>query len=88
MSARDGSTVWTAPLRKAWAHVGVGQGLVATGNNEEAAFFVHDTRSGARLATFELPTTTVSPAAIVGDRLYVGYGVSITAGGVRAYQLK
>jgi len=85
--ARDGSTVWTSPLPRVWAHVGVGQGLVATGNNDDAAFFVHDTQSGQRLASFELPRTTVSPAAIVGDRLYIGYGISTTAGGVRAYRL-
>lgn len=84
---RDGSTVWTAPFEQSWAHAGVGQGIVVSGSNAEAAFFCHDARTGRRLASFPLPATTVSRAAIVGDRLYIGYGITTNAGGVRAYAL-
>jgi len=83
----DGSTVWTAEFPLGWAHVAVAAGIVVAGNNSDTAFACHEARTGKRLAQFALPTTTVSRAAIVGDRLYIGYGVTTNPGGVRAYRL-
>lgn len=84
---RDGSTVWTAEFPRSWAHAAVQNDIVIAGNNDETAFFCHDAQTGERLAEFPLPTTTVSKAAVVGDRLYIGYGLTTNPGGMRAYRL-
>lgn len=82
-----GRTVWTAPFAPSWAHASVAQGVVCAGSNEEAAFFCHDAKTGRQLATFELPVSTVSAAAIEGDELVIGYGITTNPGGVRSYRL-
>jgi outer membrane protein assembly factor BamB len=83
----DGSIVWTSEIGPAYSSVGVHNGVLFTGTNDVAELYVYDATKGERLKTFELPATTSSKAAIVGDTAYVGYGIISGVGGVRAYRL-
>ncbi len=82
-----GNTIWTDEIGLAWAGTRFSNGVVFTGNNETSEFFAYDAASGARLASFALPSTTVSQAKVSGNRLYIGYGIFGGVGGARAYTL-
>jgi outer membrane protein assembly factor BamB len=84
---RDGRIVWSTDIPPAWASVGVKQGVLFTGNNDVAEMYVHDAGTGQRLNTLSLPATAASRPAIVGDRVYVAYGIISGVGGIRAYGL-
>ncbi len=83
----DGSTLWTAEIGRAYAHVGVKNDVLFTGTNDVPDFYVYDATNGERLKTFQLPATSSSRAAVSGDTVFVGYGILSNVGGVRAYRL-
>ena len=84
---RDGSMVWSSEIGRAYASVGVRNGVLFTGTNDVSELYVYDAVQGVRLKTFELPAPTSSKATVVGDTAYVGYGIISNVGGVRAYRL-
>ncbi|HEY8516547.1 MAG TPA: PQQ-binding-like beta-propeller repeat protein [Candidatus Binatia bacterium] len=84
---RDGKTLWTSEIGRAYAHVGVKNDVLFTGTNDVPDFYVYNAATGERLKTLQLPEPTSSRAAIKGDRVYVGYGIVSPNGGVRAYRL-
>jgi outer membrane protein assembly factor BamB len=84
---RNGKTLWTAEIGRAYAHVGVKNDVLFTGTNDVPDFYVYDATNGERLKTFQLPATSSSRAAVSGDTVYVGYGIISNVGGVRAYRL-
>jgi len=84
---RDGSIVWTSEIGRAYSSVGVKNGVLFTGTNDVAELYVYDAVKGERLKTFELPSPTSSKATIVGDTMFIGYGIISNVGGVRAYRL-
>jgi outer membrane protein assembly factor BamB len=92
----DGSVVWTGDIGVSWAHAGVANGVVYAGARETESLFAYDAESGERLAELPLPgaddplldSETVSRPLVVGDTLFVGYGVaSPGSGGVVALTL-
>jgi outer membrane protein assembly factor BamB len=83
----DGGMLWADEIGRAYAHVGVRNDVLFTGTNDVPDFYVYDAARGVRLKTFQLPAPTSSRAAIVGDTVYVGYGIISNVGGVRAYRL-
>jgi outer membrane protein assembly factor BamB len=96
--ARNGDILWSDDIGPSWAHVGVANGVLYTGvgtsdivggsgGNAPVVFYAYDAKKGTRLATFPLPSRTVSRATVAGDSLYIGYGIFDVTGGVRAYTL-
>lgn len=84
---RDGTMIWADDIGRAYAHVGVKNDVLFTGTNDVPDFYVYDAARGVRLKTFQLPAPSSSRPAIVGDSVYVGYGIISNVGGVRAYRL-
>jgi outer membrane protein assembly factor BamB len=87
--ATTGDTVWEDEIGRSWSHVAVANGVVYAGTQttddvtDASTYYAYDAATGARLATFPLPHASTARAAIVGDTVYVGYGLS--AGGVLAH---
>jgi outer membrane protein assembly factor BamB len=89
--ATTGQTVWAEEIGRSWSHVGVVNGVVYAGRNEQessdpSSLFAHDAATGVRLATFPLPRQSTARSVVVGDTLYVGYGTG-AQGGVLAMSL-
>ena len=84
----DGSIVWGADIGVSWAHASEANGVVYAGARAGSSLYAHDAETGERLATLPLPLENVSKAVVVGDTLYVGYGVASPGeGGVIAFTL-
>jgi len=89
--ATDGSVVWSDDIGAAWSGTSVANGVVYSGTNEvdpgdgSSELFAYDAATGARLAVQTLPKSTVSRVLVDGDSAYVGYGVLVPGGGVRAF---
>ena len=81
-----GTTLWTDDIGGSWSGIGLAGGVVYAGTRVASEFYAYDAATGMRLATFPLPTTSVSQATVVGENLYIGYGI-FGGGGVRAFSL-
>jgi outer membrane protein assembly factor BamB len=88
--ATTGATVWEEEIGRSWAHAAVANGVVFAGTNDEADdasswIYAHDAATGARLRTFDVPSTSTARAAVAGDTLVLAYGIN--SGGLRGYAL-
>ncbi len=89
--ATTGQTVWEDEIGRSWSHVAVANGVVYAGTQtvddvtDASSYYAYDAATGQRLATFPLPHASTARASIVGDTVYVGYGLS--EGGVLALSL-
>jgi outer membrane protein assembly factor BamB len=90
--ATTGMTIWEDEIGRSWSHVAVENGVLYAGTQAkdpvtaESWLYAYDAASGTRLATFTLPTSSTARAAVVGDTVYVGYGLG-AGSGLRAYSL-
>ncbi len=90
--AATGATLWQDEIGRSWSHVAVANGVVYAGtqstdpDTKESWLYAYDAATGQRLATLTLPTASAARAAIVGDTVYVGYGLA-NLGGVSAFSL-
>jgi polyvinyl alcohol dehydrogenase (cytochrome) len=90
--ATTGATAWAEEIGRSWSHVGVANGVVyagtqdTDGDTDASWLYAHDASTGARLATFPLPRNSAARAAVVGDTVYVGFGIG-GGGGVTALSL-
>ena len=89
--AKTGMILWQEEIGRSWSHVAVANGIVYAGtesndpDTDDSWLYAHDAATGARLATFSLPTNSAARAAITADSVYVGYGVG--GGGIVAFSL-
>jgi outer membrane protein assembly factor BamB len=89
--ATTGESVWEDEIGRSWSHVTVANGVVYAGTQvadettDASNYYAYDAGTGQRLATFPLAHSSTARAAVVGDTVYVGYGLS--AGGVLALSL-
>jgi outer membrane protein assembly factor BamB len=84
----DGSMIWGADIGVSWAHASEANGVVYAGAREGSSLYAHDADTGERLAAIPLPLENVSKALVVGNTLFVGYGVASPGeGGVIAFTL-
>jgi hypothetical protein len=95
-SAADGSFLWTDEIQPSWSSVGIANGVVFAGTNQEVEdsegntisfYYAYDAATGDRLNTFEIPTSSASGASIVDGTVYFGYGIFGPVGGVVALSL-
>ncbi len=88
--ATDGSIAWSDEIGRSWGHVRVENGVVYSGTGTffggARELYAYDAASGVRLGTFPLPISSTSRPLVVGDTVYVGYGL-IGPGGVQAFSL-
>lgn len=92
----DGSLLWSDEIGESWGSVGIANGVVFAGTNEEVEdamgnstsfYYAYDAATGERLNTFEIPAASSSGASIVDGRVYFGYGIFGGVGGVVALGL-
>jgi outer membrane protein assembly factor BamB len=81
-----GASLWQSEIGISWSGVSAVNGVVYAGSNAFSRLSAYNAATGAALATFTLPTFSVSRATIGGNSLYVGYGI-FGGGGVRALRL-
>jgi outer membrane protein assembly factor BamB len=92
-SGQTGATVWSDQIGESWSAVTVANGVLYAGTNTAPEFYAYDAASGLRLRTFvlpgvgELPDSVSGGPAIVGDTLYMPYGIFGQKGGVIAFSL-
>jgi hypothetical protein len=95
-SATDGALTWSDEIGRSWSSVGIANGLVFAGTNEESEvsegvtisyYYAYDAVTGERLNTFEIPAASASGASIVDGTVYFGYGIFSSMGGVVALSL-
>jgi polyvinyl alcohol dehydrogenase (cytochrome) len=93
LDGMTGGTVWSDQIGPSWSATTVANGVLYAGTQSAKEFYAYDAVTGVRLRTFVLPTLGTLPdnvsggAAVVGDTLYVPYGVFGNKGGVLAYKL-
>ena len=85
-----GAKIWEAEIGRSYSHVGVANGIVYAGTrhqdaNEASSLYAHDAVTGARLATFPLPTV-VRARGSRRNSVYIGFG-NLGAGGLLALSL-
>jgi len=92
--ASTGATIWTHEIGRSWSSVGVADGIVYAGTNEQnddssSQFFAVDAATGTRLGTYPVPSSAIGRPLVAGDTVFVPYGTlsNFGVGGVRALAL-
>lgn len=83
----DGSVVWEDEIGASWGDVAIAGGVLYTGTQAANEFYAYDAATGTRLRTFDMDGTVAGGAAVLGDRLYIPWGVLTNTGGVQAWTL-
>ncbi len=89
----DGSVVWQDQIGASWGDSTVANGVLYVGTQSAPEYYAYDAATGVRLHTLglpglgTLPDTVAGGAAVVGDTIYVPYGVFGNKGGVVAFKL-
>jgi outer membrane protein assembly factor BamB len=96
--AASGASAWLASVDvgPTWGSVSAAGGVVFVGTSNlspltAAELHAFDAEDGAALQVFALPSQTASGPSVVGDQLFVGYGLGLLGpvpSGVRAYALR
>jgi polyvinyl alcohol dehydrogenase (cytochrome) len=88
-----GATEWSEQIGASWSATTVANGVLYAGTQAEQEFYAYNAATGMLLRTFVLQSLNALPdnvsggAAIVGDTVYIPYGVFGNKGGVLAYGL-
>lgn len=88
--AKTGSVVWQQVLSQSFTAPTVANGILFMGTYMLPTLRAYEVKTGLPLGVFPMPSPMHSEAALVGDMLFVGSGVSYNSvqSGVHAYKLR